>query len=51
MEDRPVMNLALSCGESRQVLLEAGSAVLVMGGQLVVRCLMQWWLGNASGLR
>lgn len=46
MEDRPVMNLALSCGESRQVLLEAGSAVLVMGGQLVVRCPMLWLAEN-----
>ena len=46
MEDRPVMNLALSSGETRQILLEAGSAVLVMGGQLVVRCPMQWIAEN-----
>lgn len=46
MEDRPVMNLALSSGETRQILLEAGSTVLVLAGQLAVRRPMLWLAEN-----
>jgi hypothetical protein len=47
MEDRRTLSLALSGGESSQVLLEAGSTVLVMGGQLVVRRPMLWLAENS----
>ena len=46
MEDRRILSLALSGSESRQILLEAGSTVLVIGGQLAVRRPMLWLAEN-----
>ena len=46
MEDCRIMNLALGSGESRQLLLEAGSTVLVLEGQLVLRRPLLWLAEN-----
>ena len=46
MEDRRTLNLSLSSSESRQVLLEAGSTVLVIGGQLAVHRPTVWLAEN-----
>ena len=37
MEDRRTIPLSLGAGETRRLLLEAGSTVLVLSGQLVWR--------------
>ena len=46
MEDSRVMNQILGSGESRQILLEAGSTVLVLDGQLVLRRPLLWLAEN-----
>lgn len=42
MEDRRTMNLNLQQDESRQLLLEAGSTLLVLGGRLGLRQPAAW---------
>lgn len=42
MEDRRTMSLALQQGETRQLLLEAGSTVLVVAGRLRLRSPALW---------
>jgi len=42
MEDRPSISLALASGEVRQILLKAGSRLLVVSGQLAWRDSPRW---------
>ena len=42
MDDRRTINMTLAQGERRQVLLEAGSTVLVLDGRLALREPMLW---------
>ena len=42
MDDRRVMSMALSQGETRQLLLVAGSMVLVIGGPIKLRFPFEW---------
>ncbi|WP_300453968.1 hypothetical protein [Accumulibacter sp.] len=42
MDDRPTIPLTLASGEVRQILLTAGSAILVISGQLAWRDAPQW---------
>ena len=42
MDDRRVMSLVLGQGEARQVLLEAGTMVLVMAGPIKLRFHFEW---------
>ncbi len=47
MDDRRTINMALQQGERRQVLLEAGSTVLVLAGRLGLREPMDWLAEHA----
>lgn len=42
MQDRQLTMLILARGETRRVLLEAGTLVLVVSGSLVLRGPLQW---------
>jgi len=42
MKDRQMMRLALGKGEARRVLVEAGTKVLLLGGNASVRGPLQW---------
>jgi hypothetical protein len=42
MEDRRMMRLALGKGESRRVLVEAGTTVLLVAGDLALRGPLVW---------
>ena len=42
MDDRRTINMALAQGERRQLLLEAGSTVLVLAGRVALREPMEW---------
>ena len=42
MEDRRTIPLSLGAGETRRLLLEAGSTVMVLSGQLVWRDPLAW---------
>lgn len=42
MQDRQLTMLTLARGETRRVLLEAGTLVLVVSGSLVLRGPLQW---------
>jgi hypothetical protein len=42
MQDRQLTTLTLARGETRRVLLEAGTLVLVVSGSLVLRGPLQW---------
>lgn len=46
MEDRRTMSLALPSGARQQVLVEAGSTVLVAAGAVTLRGPLQWLAGN-----
>lgn len=47
MEDRRTLNLAVGAGERRQLLLEAGSMVLVTSGEVSVGQTVDWLNGQA----
>lgn len=47
MDDRRTINMALAQGERRQVLLEAGSTVLVLAGRVVLGEPMAWLAEHA----
>lgn len=47
MDDRRTISMALLQGERRQVLLEAGSTVLVLAGRLGLREPMDWLAEHA----
>ena len=42
MDDRRTISMALAQGERRQVLLEAGSTVLVLAGRVALREPLAW---------
>ena len=46
MEDRRLMRLALGQGESRRVLVDAGTTVLVIAGNLALRGPLVWLAEN-----
>ncbi len=46
MEDRRMMRLALGKGDSRRVLVEAGTTVLALDGTLTVRGPLVWLAEN-----
>lgn len=46
MEDRRTMSLALDAGQSQQILIEAGSTVLVVAGRAVLRGTLGWLAEN-----
>ena len=46
MEDRRMMRLALGKGESRRVLVEAGTTVLIVAGDLALRGPLVWLAEN-----
>lgn len=46
MEDRRTMNLTMPGGARQQVLVEAGSTVLVVAGAVTLRAPLQWLAGN-----
>ena len=46
MEDRRLMRLALGKGESRCVLVEAGTTVLIVAGDLALRGPLVWLAEN-----
>lgn len=46
MESRQMMRLALGKGDSRRVLVEAGTTVLVLEGALTVRGPLRWLAEN-----
>lgn len=46
MEDRRTMSLALGAGQSQQILVEAGSTVLVVAGRAVLRSTLLWLAEN-----
>lgn len=46
MEDRRTMSLAMPSGARQQVLVEAGSTVLVVAGAITLRGPLQWLAGN-----
>lgn len=47
MDDRRTINMALAQGERRQVLLEAGSTVLVLAGRIALGEPMAWLAEHA----
>ncbi len=46
MKDRQMMRLALGKGEARRVLVEAGTTVLLVAGDLVLRGPLVWLAEN-----
>lgn len=46
MDDRRTISLALQKGERRQILLEAGTTVLVLGGRIVLHAPLAWLAEN-----
>lgn len=47
MEDRTTLNFSLGAGERRRLLLEAGSMVLVVSGEVSVGQIVDWLNGEA----
>lgn len=46
MDDRRTISLALQQGERRQILLEAGTTVLVLAGRIVLHAPLAWLAEN-----